>query len=417
MKALARVAGCLPLLLLLAGCEAREHANPFDPRNPDTHGSPAFLDARAGNEEVLLQWDVPGLEGVRTANLYRRDLADSSDTLLTREGIDLAARSFVDSTVHNGVGYEYRLTLSLTTGVDRSSAWDAATPGPAVPWVADADGGGLMRLTPDGRDLVRRVETGFWFLDLAADSATSTVWSAEYFGGYLFHHDLDGGRLLQSPLDGARAVAVSPDGGDVWVASFRNGRIERRAADGTTAWTEITGSHIEDLLIAGDGGLWSAAWLDGGTGEVRLYRADRLARTIGGLGRPVAIAEADQDLIIVVDRTDRRASGFDWAGDEVLRSGQIFLDPVDLCPDGSGGAWIADPGRGGIVHLGQTLEEIRFVALPHVLGITLDSRDDRLWAAGENGVQVLDLDGRIVSTLSLGGRPVKVELLYAPEVR
>ena len=189
------------------------------------------------------------------------------------------------------------------------------------------------------------------------------------------------------------------------------------STDGTTVWDEITGPHIEDLLIAGDGGLWSAGWLESGTGEVRLYRADQLVTTIDDLERPVALAEAEQDRIVVVDRLDRRIREFDWAGNGVSRSGQIFLDPVDLCPDGIGGAWVADPGRGGIVHLGQDLEEIRFVALPEVRGITLDSREGRLWAAGESGVQVLDLDGRILSTLSLGGRPVKVELLYGPEIR
>ena len=415
MRNAAFLLGFLTLLLSLGGCEARDRANPFDPRNPDTHGEPELLDARAGNREVTLQWDTIELEGIREANLYRREAPGGPETRLTPGGVDLAAGSFNDATVRNGVDYEYRLALSLTTGAQRSSAWDAATPGRAIPWVADADGGGLLRLTPDGRDLIRRVDAGLWFLDLAADTSTATVWTAEYLEGSLSRYDADGRRLLNSPSDGARTVAVSRDGANIWVASFRDGRIEKRGVDGTLLWHDITRAHVEDLLAASDGGLWSAGWFESGEGEVRFYRDDQLVTQYNDLLRPVALAEASRERIVVVDRLDRRLRSFDPLGNEGPSSGQVFLDPVDLCPDGAGGVWVADPGRGGVVRLNRYLDEVLFVALPQVLGITLDPVGGRLWAAGVEGVSTLDLSGRILTSVPLGGRPVKVDLLYEPE--
>jgi streptogramin lyase len=417
VKNVLRIGGVLALLLTLGGCESRDRTNPFDPRNPDTNGEPELLDARAGNREVTLYWDAIDLDGIREANLYRREGPDGAETRLTPGGITLAAGSFTDTTVQNGVDYEYRLDLSLSSGDGRSSAWDAATPGRAIPWVADADGGGLLRLTPDGRDLVRRVDAGLWFLDLAADTSTATIWAAEYFDGSLSRYDAAGGRQLVLPSDGARTVAVSSDGADIWVASFRDGRIDRRDVNGTLLWHDITGSHTEDLLVSTDGGLWAAGWFESGAGEVRLYLHDQLVRQYEDLQRPVALAEASRERIVVVDRADRRVRSYDPLGVETSRSGQIFLDPVDVCPDGTGGVWVADPGRGGIVRLNRDLAEDLFVSLPQVLGITLDPVGGRIWTAGPRGVSALNLSGRVLSTVALGGRPVKVELLYTPEIR
>jgi hypothetical protein len=416
MSGVLRSAACFTLILLLGGCESRERANPFDPRNPETHGSPAVLDARAGNHEVILHWDIGAIAGVETADLYRREIPSGPEMRLTPGGIDPASGIFADATARNGVGYEYRLEIGLSTGASRSSAWDAATPGRAIPWVAHADGGGLALLTPDGRDLVRRVDTGRWFLDLAADTSSSTFWAADYLGGSLSRYDADGNRLARFPLDGARAVAVSPDGESVWDASFRDGRIEWRTASGVAMWSEITGSHVEDILADADGGVWTAAWFEGGIGEVRFYRDSLMVAKYDDLIRPVALTESDRDRVVVVDRLDLRLRSYTSAG-EGPQSGRILVDPGDVCPDGTGGVWVSDPGRGGLVHLNRDLEEVSFVVLPKVLGITLDAVGGRLWAAGEEGVHVLDLNGGILSSLSLAGRPVKVELLYEAEVR
>lgn len=405
--------------LLLVGCEKRDRSNPFDPMNPNTGGVPELLDARAGNRHVDLEWNLGGVSGIQRVFLYRRVAPSGPELLLTQGGLDSEVARYVDGSAQNGVAYEYRLELLSSSGVGRSTAWDPATPGRSIPWVADADGGGLFRLTPDGRDLVRRVDPGRWFLDLAADTVTGTIWSAEYLDGYLYHHDAVGTRLLRVSVDGARAVALSRDGASVWVASFRDGRIRRFLNDGSEAWVAVTGAHIEDLLPATDGALWSAGWFDAGTGEVRVYRddSDQPDRIIGGFERPVALAQPDRDRIAVLDRLDRRISSFDLDGNGISISGEIFVDPVDLCTDGSLGLWVADPGRAGIVHVGTNLEETGFISLPKILGVTYDPSGEGVWAAGEGAVHRLDHDGGVLSTLGVGGRPVKVELLYDREAR
>lgn len=412
-----RAAVLLVGLLAIAGCEERERANPFDPSNPDTGGIPFLLDARAAHGRVDLVWETGGISGIGLARVFRREAPDGPIVSLTPGGVDPALLAYTDQGALDGVEYEYRLEFELSSGTALPTRWDQARPGPEIPWVADSDGGGLARLTPDGRDLVERIERGRWFLDLAADTVANAIWSADYLAGKILKHASDGGSASVTwDMPQARAVALGAGGERVVAGSFGDGRIEERDADGRLLWSDATGLYLEDLIVASDGAVWVGGRLAEETGEIQIYRDRVLSARRPGFGHPVAMVEEDR-AIIVLDA--RKGSLFRFAldGSSGGRSDSVLVDPRDLCPDGEGGVWVADRGRAALVRFDRELKESASVPLPGVLGITRDARGGRLWAAGEEGIHVLDRAGSTVSRLALGPRAIKVELLYRGGIR
>ena len=282
--------GMLLLLVLLiglgsVGCENRQRINPFDPANPNTGGTPSLLDARAASNLVSLHWDPEQVAGLRATRIYRRLLGTDEGELLT-PALDPMTRTYVDSSARNGIDYEYRLELELSSGARPVTAWDAATPGEVIPWIADSNGGGLSRMTPDGRDQVARVGIGWWSLDLAVDSLESAVWTVDYLGGALYRHAVDGGEMLKVGLTGARAVAVDLDGESIWVGSFDRQRLERRRRDGSLAWAADGVGWVEDLLAVPPNGVWLCSQ----SGELRLYQNDAVTASYTNVEGPVALA-------------------------------------------------------------------------------------------------------------------------------
>lgn len=393
-----------------AGCVSRDHSNPFDPENPDTRGTPRILDARAGDGSADLRWSLGEVRDVAAIRIYRRTVV-STPVLLTPEPLHPMAAPFVDRAVSNGTTYFYRCDFELESGATVASAEDPCTPGKGMVWVADTDGGGLVRLTPDGRDLLGRVEEGLWFLDIAADPVAGSFWSADYLDGNLFEHAPDGRRLTRMRVAGARAVEVDPNGVSIWVASFSRGILERRARDGAVAWADSTAERVEDILAVGPGKVWTAS----SAGEARLYEDDRIRTAITDLQRPVALALTGDRRLIVLDAGELRLRRFDLSGFPEARSDAVLVAPTDIAGDGGDGVWVADGGRGGIVHFDRRLEEIGFVAVEGVRGVTWDGIGSRLWIAGRTGVEQRDRDGAFVAGLSLGPRPFQVAVLHPGE--
>lgn len=395
-------------MILLAACEKREHSNPFDPSNPDTGGVPPLLDARAGNGEVSLVWDLEPFEGISRLRIIRRE-GSGEPELITPSGLPLTPQFFKDTGSTNGTLYSYRLDLVLLNGAVQATAWDEATPGAAVPWFADSDGGGLGRMSPDGRDLLGRIGEGGWYLDIVADTIASSFWAAEYLGGSLEQYRSDGTPVMRMAVSGARAVTLEPGRASIWVGSFSEGTLQRWLRNGDLAWTDFSAGPIEALMVTAPGEVWAAT----ANGELRLYRDDVLVSTIGDLLRPVALATSGGNRLFVLDAQAREVVVLDYAGFPMGRTGAIFTSPTDIDADGAGGMWVADAGRGGLVHLSGDLQEIgSVVPASGVLGVTWDGRERKLWAAGEGRLRQFDPGGALQSDLPVGGRPIKVALLH-----
>ncbi len=406
--ALAIVLLAIPLLSG-AGCEKRDRSNPFDPSNPDSHGVPSLLTARATDHRVDLSWELGGVEGIARVNILRRSVSGGVEEAINPIGIDPSIHAYIDDRVENDTTYVYRLDLELATGGHLTTALEKATPGDAIPWVADSDGGGLTRLTADARHPLSTFGGGLWFLDVAADSARGTIWTAEYIGGTVYEFDSGGGEILERPLAGARAVAVDVSG--VWDGSFDTGIVERRRFDGTLAASDTTGGHIEGLFSFRP----SEVWVPVVEGRIRIYteEAGQLHFVeINGFIRPVAVT-ASGGKAFVLDRGDGSMSRFSLDGNLEARSPLgLLVDPTDLAPDGLGGIWVCDPGRGGLVRFDAAFNQIAYVPIGAVLGVTWDRGS--LWVAGGMGVMILDRNGATKSGLSIGPRPIRVAVLHAP---
>lgn len=406
----ARGAACAILLVLLAatGCEERDRSNPFDPENPGTGGVPAILDAIAGNREVRLVWSARGFTDLGTAFLLRASAGDSSEVALTPAGIRPEVGGFTDSAVVNGRLYRYRMEFRLESGDVLTSATDEATPGNRVVWIIDSDGAGLIRMSPDGRDVVRRTAQGGWLLDLDVDLARRSVWIADYLGGTVDEVAWDGGLVLSRDLVGARALALDPDGATLWASSYARGILERqRIADGRVVYADSVAGSVEDLQFTQAGVLWAAV----AEGELRLYEENRLISTVTQVTRPVALAR-DEGGILVLDRGDKRVRRYDPYGIPRGRSEAVLTDPTDIASDGAGGAYVADAGRGGIVRFGPDLVETGRIESPGVLGLTVDPRDGSIWAVGVAGLRVYGPAGEEMVRRDVGNRTVEVEIVH-----
>jgi hypothetical protein len=405
------VAPAILLAALIAGCLNRDHVNPFDPENPDTHGIPRIVMALAGNDTVDISWDLGVLTGIRSIDVQRR-IGAGGDVTSIASDLPVTARTYTDAAVTNGESYQYRVLLATDSGGQLDTDWDTATPGPAVPFVADANGGGLARLTSDARHVLSRPGGGLWFLDVVADSVSRTIWAAEFLEGNLYEFDSRETLIQKISLQGARAVAVESTG--LWAGSFDTGRVERRTLDGTLIMFSELGGHVEGLFSFIPSQAWAAMVDDAGTGSVRIY-ADNggilTVQQIGGFQRPVAISRSGLR-VFVLDRDAHQVIAYDTRGNPagVESEPSALTEPTDMSSDGAGGIWVADPGRGALVHFDSNCAVVASVALSGVFGVTLDRGD--VWVCGPFGAQIRNGDGSFVSGVSLGPQPVRVAVLH-----
>jgi hypothetical protein len=153
-------------------------------------------------------------------------------------------------------------------------------------------------------------------------------------------------------------------------------------------------------------------WAACATGEVRFYRDNENLFSISDFQRPVAFALSGANRLFVLDHDAREVREFDYAGFPMGTTGAVLTNPTDVEGDGADGIWVADEGRGGLVHFDGRLREIGFLPAPGVIGVTWDARDRLLWTAGDGRVRRLDPQGNLVSDLSVGARPIKVALFH-----
>lgn len=404
-----RIVFGIAFTVLLSACQERDHDNPFDPENPDTAGQPELIDALAGNQEAELVWDLSGIRDPRQLRIVRSGAGDEDQVVFLQDFA--GAGRHLDRAVQNGVTYTYRLEVESPGGTWLPSAPDHATPGAAQPWVGDAVGGGAVRLSPDGRDVLFRVAGGGDVLDLDIESSGS-VWMADYGFGTVLHVSAEGAIITDWTLLGANTLAVDRATGQIWVGSFEQQILNLYQRNGSLAHRFLDIGRIEDVEpeITAGGGVWAASRFSG----VRRFAGGQELQHWSEFAWPVALSRDENGYVWVIDREMDRVSRIFVSTGVVEPSPAAFVDPRDGSLDDEGGFWIADPGRGGVVHLGSSGAEVDFLGIGPADAVTWDPVGLRLWVVfrSERRISAYDASGNELTRLIVGGTPVKVEGLW-----
>ena len=93
---------CIWVMLLVAavfvGCSTTEDfANPLDPENPRTAGSPTGLRTISGDAHVTVMWEDLGLEGIAEYRIYRRFTGDADPKFKLVGEVDASTTQFIDT--------------------------------------------------------------------------------------------------------------------------------------------------------------------------------------------------------------------------------------------------------------------------------------------------------------------------------
>jgi sugar lactone lactonase YvrE len=364
-----RAAALLRTLLLLGlvaaagGCATRDHDNPLDPENPDTGGEPHWLGAFAASGRVELSWfveDFTDLVGVR--------LVDRGTGALLWTGPS-GTGEFSHNGLPNGVDRSYRLELVLATGRVLALPEEAATPGPAYPWVYDVGTGSVSLLTPDGRRVRHRYPDPD-AVSVIADPRDASVLVLEFYAG--------------------EAVRVSPAGEELW-------RVD-------TLFRPSAGLRTDD-------GWWVA---DAGLGAVFLYDADGgLVFSDSTFTFPVDLALGDSGSVWVADRQGPVVRLKPGAG---IVAADTLDSPYTLCAAGDGGVWVADRDAGAVVRLGSGGGEIvRVTGRSGIEALAEDPVSLGAWAADRGGKRVLLFgpDGAVLRSVT--GFPAPSAIAVSPD--
>ena len=88
---------CSQCLIGLVGCGSNDDlANPFDPDNPRTLGSPGGLKLTPGDQQVVVKWDNPGYESTAGYRIYRKFTGDPSPKFVKVSEVDGQTHQYVD---------------------------------------------------------------------------------------------------------------------------------------------------------------------------------------------------------------------------------------------------------------------------------------------------------------------------------
>ena len=386
--------GCL-------SCGHKDRSNPLDPSNPDTHGSPPGFAAVALDGRVELRWEALSLEGLVGLNVYRREAGLGAFQLLDGSPLPAEAGAAVDSTVTNGITYEYLLSpLIEGYGEGVASPVQTATPGPDFAVVCDGCDGIVAKLSADMRSRVWTAGGFFYPLSIAATAGR--VWLADpYTGVYCLTGE--GGLLWKSTDSAVPAyVAVSTSGLCAVVDAFAP-EVRVLSADGATVLTLSEGlQKPSSVAFDDDGNLWLA---DRAAGFVRKYSADgQLAASFTGCVEPGLVeTDAQEAACWVGDTSTGDLVKLDSQAVEVLRlpfSGSMTAVEADR----SGGCWVADKEEDVVARVsgdGRVLFRIGKLGGPAAV---FSAANGKTWVLGasESRVTVLSARGEILSAAAFG---------------
>jgi hypothetical protein len=360
-------------VLILTGCDGREHLNPLDPLNDETGGRPDWLRAVADDRAVDLSWESAPPVGLVAYELYRAGPGQSFFRIARLESP--FSTSFRDTGLANGVAVSYRLDLSLEGGRFVPLPAKTATPGAVVPWVLETASFGLVKCTPDARHVRLRSGSDGLLFDAATVRSGSEVWAADFYAGQAVHFDAQGDRLGDFSVEIPFRIAADPVRSIIWVGSWMLGVTPALIAfdeEGNRLAHYDFAGELRDVAVDTTSG---ACFVAGGTGRT-LVRAAR--------GETLVVHETADSLMMVAVDPGRRV----WVGAPF--SGRVIaFDPLTL----------------------TELVATDAVASPQAMTATPDGR---LWVVdGAERLVCLDADANVVC--SLGGRGSATSIGWDPE--
>jgi DNA-binding beta-propeller fold protein YncE len=341
----------LALTLFAASCSHRERANPLDAANPDTGGAPQGFNAIADVAFVQLHWIArPDLE-IDGYQIFRLAPGDSVYRALTGVLASNVSQVF-DATAQAGLDYRYRIHYVIRGELAAVWAEDVAMPGPLGPWVVDADRGRLLRLSPDGRDvLISRVGFG-----------------------------------------DAGALAVTPGRGPVWVADENGGTLA--IIDPSDFLGPLVRGLGSPAAIALDP-IDATAWVCERVGDVKHFQSS------GEVALPAALLNLDDPVGIATDAGDGTVWVTEFAGNRVRRyqrnglpvGAHDLLAPARVAVDSTNGqAWVTSIASGWLWRLSPALVVLDSLRFQAPVGIALDWRRRVAWICDVDGDQLVAID-------------------------
>ncbi len=349
----------LVLTLLLASCSGRERANPLDAANPRSGGAPEGFNALAGFVSVRVTWTPRPDLAIDGFRLYRLAPFDSLFRPLGAV-MPLTSSQYFDAGVIDGLDYRYRLHYVAQGEVAGRYAEDVATPGRVRAWTVDADGGRLIQLSPDARDVVT-VRDGYGSpFSLAVTPDSGPLWVPDHFGGDVRIHDPQNftGPLVPG-FSRPFTLALDPLDGSAWICDLA-GSVRHVDPDGSPAFPSTLTLLLQPSGIATDaldGDVWVTE-LEGN--RVRRYARDGVplgARTLGSPSR-VAVDSLTGDGWVT-----SFATGWVWRLSEnlVVQDSLRLQGPIGLALDWRRRtAWVMDARANELVALDMDTRAVRF---------------------------------------------------------
>ncbi|MBI4530740.1 MAG: hypothetical protein HY709_04390 [Candidatus Latescibacteria bacterium] len=364
---------CLFLIALFeVACSDRERTNPLDPRNPITGGRPPPPQAVAGDRIVTLSWDFSSYTDIIGYRLYKRRERHPDRALLFPLSFPASIHSTVDSSVTNGSTYLYSITLISPDKESESSLEVPSTPGPEVCWVTDAGSGCVVRISPDGRQVVARIE-GF-----------------------------------QNPT----ALAVHPADGNCWVVDDELDGVYRVTQE-HVAQHVISLEDPTDLSIEADGLAWiiEAQRVVYVSTEQLLQPAPQIVDA--NFLFPFSIASTGNHSCWIADYEGNRVILYDVLSHTIDFSVQDIPVPRLLVADMADSAcWIVHRDRLTLSKVSLRSRSILFSieGLGRIYGIAVNRKTGHCWVATAHQVYRLSRDGRIEITAEISPDIVAVSV-------
>ena len=302
--------------LFVVQCTDREHKNPIDPKNPDTHGKPGGVKIYSEYDNITLSWwsiDVKNLIGY---NIYRKISGESSFSLIHLTPPD--SNIFFDRNVTYNLKYTYSISALTSSYESHHSDSVTITPGPTNIWVTDVDNYRIIKITHDGLHEIEHIPVDGNPWDIAVDPQDRSIWYSDVLWGEIYQIIDNSWKRFISPTSYWQPVDIAFD--DVrkilWVADER-GKVVRISQTTTDSLLEIDNNNfVSPYSVA----------IDKQTGKCWL--ADPLSKKVFNISNNGQVVEnATTVFIRPMSVSVNQADGSCWVAD----SSRI----VKLLPDGT----------------------------------------------------------------------------------